>query len=234
MGSRSLLIVFTILFTMLSRAVNAEGIIDPKEGWDELWSELMMDITLIGVLFGAITIYLLIKYKRRHPDDVGKGASLSSLAAFGWVVIPMFVFMADDIYLGAKNFELFNRLRSVPSNAYVVEVEAGMWSWEFKYPEGITTTNELRVAAGRPVHIKLTSRDVVHSFFIPDFRTKWDAVPGKKNYLWFYPKKAGEHVITCTEYCGTMHSSMYGRLIAMPEADFNKWIEENKPKGGTT
>jgi len=201
--------------------------------WHELWHEMMVDITVIGISFAAIAIYLLIVYRRRRPTDAGKAKALSPIAAFGWVLIPIFLFMADDIYLAAKNFELWGKYRTVPKNSYVVEATGFMWGWRFKYPEGMETTNELRVAAGRPVHVKLTSSDVVHSFFMPDFKTKWDAVPGKENYLWFNPKVAGKHLITCTEFCGALHSAMYGYVISMPAPEFKKWVDENRPKGGS-
>lgn len=217
-----------VLFLQFSTVVYAEVISDPAEGWEELWSEMLIDITAIGVVFALIAAFLLFTYRRQRPGESGKGTALSPLAAFGWVVIPLFVFMADDIYLAAENFEHWAVIRNVPKNALVVEVEGYMWAWDFKYPEGIKTTNELRVPAGKPIHLKLTSRDVIHSLFLPDFRTKWDAVPGRENYLWFHPKKPGEHVLTCTEFCGMLHSSMSGKVIVMPEAEFNKWVEEKK------
>jgi len=74
----------------------------------------------------------------------------------------------------------------------------------------------------------MTSRDVVHSFFLPDFKVKEDLMPGRVTYLWFYPKEPGEHLITCAEYCGVIHSSMMGTVIAMPQDEFNKWIEAEK------
>lgn len=201
---------------------------DITAGWHELWHEVIWDITIIGVMFAAITLYLLIRYRRSRAQKNGAGKELTPLAAVGWVLIPVFIFMADDIYLAARNYELWNQYREVPANSYVVDVEGGMWSWDFKHPDGFTDTNELRVAAGRPVHIKLTSRDVVHSFFIPDYKVKWDAVPGKTNYLWFNPKEPGEHVVTCTEFCGAMHSSMFGKIIVMPPDEFEKWLEAKR------
>lgn len=222
-----------ISFTgVLQRGSALAAIADPKEGWHELWQDLLIDITFIGVVFAAITLYFLVKYRRRHPDEEGSGSKLSVFAIFGWVLIPAFVFMADDIFLAAKNFTLWNEYRRVPAGAYVVEVEAYMWGWDFKYAEGVTATNELRVAVGRPVKVRLNSRDVVHSFFIPDYKVKWDTMPGRETYLWFYPDKVGEHVITCAEYCGMLHSGMHGKLIVMPEDEFLKWLKDNKNKGG--
>ncbi len=235
MKRKSFFIITGILLAMFFRFAGigyAEGIPDLRAGWDELWLELMIDIVGIGVVFAAVTLYLLIRYRKKQPGEEGHGPKLSPLAAFGWVVIPLFIFMADDIFLAAKNFSLWNQYRNVPANAMVIDVEGFMWGWDFKYPEGITTTNELRVPVGKPVKLNLTSRDVIHSFFIPDFRQKWDTVKGRQNYLWFSAKTVGEHVVTCTEFCGVLHSNMYGKIIVMPENEYNKWVEDNKPKGG--
>lgn len=235
MNLKSFFIIAGILSVLVFRFATsgyAEGIPDLRASWDELWREMMIDIVGIGIVVLAVAVYLLIKYRRRSPNEEGSAKKLSPLAAFGWVVIPLFIFMADDIFLAAKNFTLWNQYRNVPANAMVIDVEGFMWGWDFKYPEGINTTNELRVPAGRPVKLNLTSRDVIHSFFIPDFRQKWDAVKGRQNYLWFSAKTVGEHVITCTEFCGVLHSSMHGKIIVMPENEYNKWVEDNKPKGG--
>ncbi|MBI5885626.1 MAG: cytochrome c oxidase subunit II [Deltaproteobacteria bacterium] len=214
---------------VLSAASRAEARSpDITAGWHELWREVIWDISIIGALFAAITLYLLVRYRRSRAQKNGTGNPLTPLAAIGWVLIPVFVFLADDIFLAAKNYDLWNQYRAVPENAYVVDVEAGMWSWDFRHPDGFIETNELRVAVGRPVHIRLTSRDVVHSFFIPDYKVKWDAVPGKTNYLWFNPVEPGEHVVTCTEFCGTLHSSMFGKVIVMPQAEFDTWLEAKR------
>lgn len=201
---------------------------DPVASWDKLWHELMIDISVIGLIFAAITVYLLIRYRRKGQHEEGKGTILKPLAAVGWVLVPSFIFMSDDIFLAAKNFELWNNMRTVPAGAYELEVKGFMWGWDVTYPEGVTTTNEMRVPAGRPIKVRLTSRDVLHSFYIPDYRVKWDLVPGMETYLWFYPKEAGEHVMTCAEFCGPLHSSMHGKVIVMPEEEFNKWLSGSK------
>jgi len=209
----------------------AEGAAAPDlaAGWDELWHELMIDIWVIGIIFALITLYLLVKYRRRRHDEEGKAPRLSKLASFGWVFVPAFLFMADDIFLAAKNFELWNKMREVPEGAYEVKVEGFMWGFDITHPGGATATNELRVPEGTPVKASLSSRDVVHSFFLPDYRVKWDMVPGMGTYLWFNSGSPGEHVMTCAEYCGTLHSGMFGKVIVMPRAEFDKWVEENTP-----
>lgn len=216
----------SLLFTFLSSITYAETTL--QEGWDELWRELMIDVGVIGVIFAIVTLYLMIRYRRKRPDETGSAPKLSPIAAFGWVLIPLFVFMADDIYMGLKNWNLWNEYRDVPQDAYSVDVTAFLWGFEIKYPEGVTTQNELRVPVGKPIHVKLTSRDTIHTFFLPDFRVKWDALPGRVQSLWFRPTKVGEHVFTCTEYCGLLHSRMFGKLIVMEEDEFSRWLAENK------
>lgn len=220
--------LFSMLSILLASTVYAENTLHEK--WDELWRDLVIDITVLGVIFAVVTIYLLVKYRRKSPDEQGSASNLKPLAAFGWVLIPAFIFMADDIFMGLKNWGLWTTYRDVPQNAYQVDVTSFMWGYEVKYPEGAASMNELRVPVGKPIHVRLASRDVIHTFFAPDFRVKWDALPGRVQSLWFKPDKTGEHVFTCTEFCGILHSGMYGKIIVMNEADFSKWLADNKPK----
>lgn len=205
---------------------------DNVAGWDHLWNEMMTDIIIIGVVFAAIILYFMFRYRRSRPEQEGEGSKirLSAAAAIGWAIIPAFLFMADDFYLAAKGWALYNDFRTVPENAYEIKLESSMWNWSFAYPEGVSTMNELRVPVGTPVLVRMISKDVVHSMFLPDFRVKEDSMPGRVTYLWFYPKTAGEHVITCAEFCGFNHNAMKGKLIAMPKEEFTKWIEEEKQK----
>ena len=221
-------------FAYVERSAPGE-IPDLPGGWDHLFNEMLIDITIIGIIFTVITVYLLIRYRRRHPGQEGNPPKLTTAAAIGWAIIPAFIFMADDFYLAAEGWTLFNEYRRVPENAYEVKVEGSMWSWHFIYPEGVESFGELRVPAGTPVVVRMISKDVVHSFFIPDFRVKQDMMPGRMTYLWFYPKAPGEHLITCAEYCGLMHSGMKGMIKVVSQDEFKSWIEaETEKKNGNT
>ena len=151
----------------------------------------------------------------------------------GWALIPVFVFMADDLYLALRGWDLFNDYRTVPAERLEIRLESRMWNWFFTYPNGVQTVDELRVPAGKPVLVTMKSADTVHSLFIPDFRVKEDSMPGRITYLWFYPKKAGEHVFTCAEYCGLLHSRMKGKLIVMDEDEFSVWLEKENSQEGS-
>ncbi len=225
----SLLMFFVLAGT--SFASSEEGhdlassdIPDSVEGFKHLWREVMIDITVIGVFFALVTVYFLITYRRKRPGQEGRPVKLSRAAVFGWAIIPVFVFMADDLYLGAQGWSLWNSYRTPPESSYEIQLQSSMWSWKFTYPGGVESYNEMRVPAGKPILVRMTSSDTIHSLFIPDFKVKEDSMPGRITYLWFYPKETGEHLITCAEYCGMMHSSMAGKIIAMEQDKFDSWL----------
>ena len=224
----TILSLFTAPFA--AHAFSVQEINDPAPGFDRLWNEVMIDITILGVIFALVTAYFLVRYRRRTPDQEGSPPKLTPAMALGWAIIPAFIFMADDFFLAAKGWQLWNAYRDVPADRLEVKLETYSWGYDYTYPNGVENQDELRVPAGKPVLLRMTSRDVVHSHFIPDFRVKEDAMPGRVTYLWFYPKEPGEHIVTCAEYCGVMHSYMAGRVIVMPPDEFDRWYEQEGAK----
>jgi len=203
---------------------------DPAPGWDRLWHTVIVDISIIGVVFALAMAYFLVRYRKRAAGEVGSAPALSAASMVGWAVIPLFVFLADDLYLAANGWMLWNDYRDVPAERMEVRLESGMYSWDYTYANGVKTQNELRVPVGKPVLLRMTSRDTIHSHFIPDFRVKEDSMPGRMTYLWFVAPAPGAHVVTCAEYCGVMHSYMAGRIVAMPEAEFKTWLDGEAAK----
>ncbi len=211
-------------------AYAAAQIRDPAAGWDRLWFEVLVDISVLGIAFALVTAWFVLRYRRRTPDETGRAGKLTAAAAVGWMVIPMFVFMADDFFLAANGWQLWNTYRQPPADRIEIKLESGMYSWDYTYPNGVQVQNELKVPAGKPVLLRMTSRDTIHSHFIPDFRVKEDSMPGRITYLWFYPKEPGEHLVTCAEYCGIMHSYMVGKIIVVPQAEFAAWYAREEKK----
>lgn len=203
----------------------AGAINDPAAGWDRLWREVIIDISAIGIVFALLAAYFIVRYRRRSPEQVGSGPRLSPAAAVAWTVIPVFVFLADDFFVAANGWQLWNTYREVPAGRMEIQLESGMYSWDYTYPNGVRVQNELKVPAGTPIMLRMTSRDTLHSHFIPDFRVKEDSMPGRITYLWFYPREPGEHLVTCAAYCGVMHSYMTGRIIVLPAEEFKAWYE---------
>ena len=204
---------------------------DPAVEWDHLWREVIIDITIIGVVFALITAWLLWRYRRRPGNETGHAPKLSAAAAVAWVVIPTFVFLADDLYIAANGWQLWNVYREVPADRLEISLETGMYSFDYTYPNGLRTQNELKVPAGKPVLLRMTSRDTLHNHFIPDFRVKEDSMPGRITYLWFLPKEAGkQHVVSCAAYCGVMHSYMAGKIVVLSPEDYKAWYDKEGAK----
>jgi cytochrome c oxidase subunit 2 len=109
------------------------------------------------------------------------------------------------------------------AGAMDVYVTGKQWMWKFAYPEGRASAGVLYVPAGRPVRLLLTSRDVIHSFYVPAFRIKQDAVPGRYTSIWFQVKAPGAYRIFCAELCGVGHSRMWGKVVALAPGDFDRW-----------
>lgn len=196
---------------MFESASNMSGKVD----------EVFLYITALSVAFlvfiTAVMIYFVIKYNRKDnpkPQDI-EGHFLLEMT---WTGVPLVLFLSM-FYFGWTNYRY---MRQVPRDAMVVKVIARQWAWAFVYPNG-KQTNELYLALDRPVKIELESTDVVHGFFIPAFRVKQDAVPGKKNYTWFAPTALGSYDIQCTVICGVSHTYMLSKARVLPEADFKEW-----------
>lgn len=211
----------------------APAIKNPAAGWDRLWHEVLIDITVIGVIFALVMMVFLIRYRRKPGDpETGSAPRLSPAAAVAWVVIPVFVFLSDDLYIAANGWALWNNFRDVPADRMEVQLESGMYSWDYTYPNGVRAQNELRVPAGKAVMLRMTSRDTLHSHWIPDFRVKEDSMPGRITYLWFYPEKPGEHIVTCGAYCGVMHSYMASKIVVLPADEFKTWLDQEAARQG--
>jgi len=196
----------------------------PHAHYDEVLHEVFVDLTVIGVIFSIVAIYFLIAYRRKSKDDVGKGPKLSMQAKLGWLLIPSALFVADDIFLFAKAWDLHDNYRNVPENAYEIRTTGSLWSWTYEYPNGVTTNNELIVPIGQPVLLRMTSTDVVHSHYLNKYRVTEDVMPGRITYQWFMPDELGESVVTCREYCGMLHSGMYGVVKVLPKEEFDTWL----------
>jgi len=224
--------ILTALYAMgavlllASPALAAAGDIpDNRAGWDHLWFELLVDISIIGVVFFVAAVYMLIKYKATSPDQVGSGPKLTTANAIGWALIPAAIFMADDFYLSAKGWTLWEHQRNVPEGAMEIKVTGNQWFWEFEYDDG-TETEELKVPVGTPVVLRMTSNDVIHSFGLPYYRVTEDVMPGRITYIWFNPVEAVQTVVTCREFCGTNHAEMYTAVEALPQEEFDAWLKE--------
>ena len=166
-------------------------------------------------------IYFVWRYDaKRHPVavEIPGNVWLELL----WTIVPGLIALSM-FYVG---WQSYISLRTVPSGAIPVKVEAQMFSWEFEYPGEKISKEELVVPVGKPIKIELTSKDVVHSLFIPAFRIKIDATPRMTTYAWFQPEKIGNYDIFCAEFCGNGHADMRAVLRVVSEEDYQAWVKK--------
>lgn len=180
-------------------------------------------VILLGVM--AVMIFFVIKYNHKR-NPVGKDIEGNFWLEFTWITIPTLLALSM-FYVGFSSFKL---LRKIPPNSMEIGVKGQMWKWTFTY-QNKKTADTLYVPLNEPVKLNLSSIDVTHSFYIPAYRIKEDAVPGKETYLAFTPDKLGSFQVECAEYCGMKHSYMLTSVKVVPEDDFNAWL--NSPSSDT-
>src|SRR5215813_5344916 len=172
------------------------------------------------VLIGVAALYFLIKYRRRSKGEVPEQIEGHLKLEIAWTVIPFLISM----FIFAWGAKLYYQMYTAPADALEIFITGKQWMWRAQHPDGQREINELHVPLGRRVKLTMTSEDVIHSYFIPAFRTKTDVVPGRYTMSWFTPTKAGTYHLFCAEYCGTQHSGMIGRVVVMDPVDYQNWL----------
>ena len=199
----------------MAGASSYSGLVD-QAFWFILGASVIM---LLGITLTMI--YFMVKYRRsRNPNPAQiEGSKRLELL---WTILPTILVMVM-FYYGWAGFKV---MRNTPDGAYEIIVNARMWSWSFEYPNGVQSS-ELYVPTGQPISLKLRSADVIHSFFVPEFRLKEDCMPGRENHAWFSTTRDGDFTIFCAEYCGELHSQMLSKVVSLPQTEFNDWLVAN-------
>lgn len=173
-------------------------------------------ILIVGIV--GTMIYFVFKYSKQK-NKKAKQIEGNTLLETIWIAIPLILVLTMFYY----GYVVFLESREIPPNSYEIKVEARMWAWKFTYPNG-KVSDTLFVPLNKPIKFTISSIDVVHSFYIPSFRIKEDAVPGKTNYMVIEPRQVGAYDVACAEYCGLNHSLMYTKMYVVPENDLNNWL----------
>jgi cytochrome c oxidase subunit 2 len=187
---------------------------------DQLYIFLVSISGFMTLLIFAFIAFFSVKYRRRSEDERPRATKSYISLEILWSVIPFGIFMMMFVW-GAR---LYFLNAQVPKNAMQVYVVGKQWMWKIQHPEGPREIDELHVPVNRPVQLIISSQDVIHSFYMPAFRIKRDAVPGTYTTAWFQATKTGEYHLFCAEYCGTDHSRMRGRIVVMEDADYQQWL----------
>jgi len=184
-----------------------------------LYFLLVVAVFFTLLIFGAI-FYFAVRYRRRSEQELPHVAHGGMALEILWTVIPFGLTMVMFTWGAA----IFFRQSRPPDDALNIDVVGKQWMWKLQHMEGQREINELHIPLGRPIKLTMTSEDVIHSFFIPAFRTKQDVVPGRYSTTWFQPTKAGRYHLFCAEYCGTRHSGMIGWIYVMEPRDYEDWL----------
>lgn len=180
------------------------------------WASLVI---FVGVVVAMI--YLAYTYRRESHADRAEVVEENKWVELSWIIAPTILVLIVFVW----GFRAFVEVGVAPPDSYEIRVTGQQWLWEFEYPDGTTTTNELHVPVDRPVKLTMSSEDVIHSFFVPAFRVKYDVLPNRYTSVWFEATKEGTYKALCTEYCGTQHSTMLANVTVESQDAFENWLQ---------
>lgn len=183
------------------------------------WFITLASLVLMAFVVAAMG-YFMVKYRRRSHADRPAIVHENKLLEASWVVIPTILTLIVFFW----GFRAYVATSIAPADSYEINVKGQKWFWTFEYPNGTITQNEIVVPAGQPVRLLMTSQDVLHSFYVPEFRIKHDVLPNRYTYVWFEAPREGVYQVVCTEYCGTGHSDMGAKIRVVGRGEFYEFL----------
>ena len=190
------------------------------------------------LLTEGLIVYFLIRYRRRE----GRRAAYvhgNTLKQAAWILVPGLIVLLLDLWIDFRGAEVWAKIKGrMPPSDLRIQVTAKQFNWEILYPgpdgkfgtaDDLQLENEMHVPVNKVVRVTLKSKDVIHSFFLPNLRLKQDAVPGREIEGWFQATKPGRYEMPCAELCGFGHSGMNGWLHVHPADEYQKWVKEHWP-----
>ena len=196
---------------------------------DTLYDVLLICSVPIFVLVMTIAIYSVVRF-RAKPGDMGDGPPIHGNTRLEviWVTIPFIMVSALAIY----GWITLDDIEAKQKNEMVVNVTGQQFTWTFRYPEEKLDSKELYLPVDRPVEFRIKTKDVLHSFWVPQFRLKSDAVPGLTTKIRLTPDKVGDYEVVCAELCGLGHSTMRQFVHVLPRGEFDSWVSKQKQAAG--
>jgi cytochrome c oxidase subunit II len=206
-----------------------EGASGASDQIDTVYDVLLVCSVPVFVLVMTIAIYSVVRF-RAKPGDMGDGPPIhgNTRLEVVWVTIPFIMVTALAIY----GWIVLDDIEAKQANQMVVNVTGQQFTWTFEYPSEELKTKELALPVDRPVEFKIRSRDVIHSFWVPEFRLKSDAVPGLTTTIRLTPDNEGNYRVVCAELCGIGHAAMRQFVRVLPTSEFDSWVERQKEAAG--
>ena len=190
------------------------------DGIDRLYLVLSGITAFFTVLIFSIIFVFMVKYRRRSDDEKTVETHTPLIVELTWTIIPSLICAVLFVWSAA----LYVQNGRPPASSTEIFVIGKQWMWHLQHAEGPREINELHVPVGVPVKLTITSQDVIHDFYIPAFRVKKDALPGRYTSLWFQATETGAFHLFCAQYCGTNHSEMIGWVYVMTPSDYAAWL----------
>lgn len=188
---------------------------------DSLFLFLVALSAFFFLLIAGLTAVFVVRYRRGSRARRGLAPTHNTALELTWSLVPLALLIVIFFW----GFHGYISAAVPPADALEIKVVAKKWLWQFEYPSGLRTVNEIRVPLGRPVRLVMISEDVIHSFYVPSFRIKQDVLPSRYTQLWFEATQPGVHRILCTEYCGRGHSDMLGVIQVVSDEEYRAWLE---------
>ncbi|HKF81077.1 MAG TPA: cytochrome c oxidase subunit II [Thermoleophilaceae bacterium] len=227
-GVVAAIIVTTITLLMDWFPTNAAG---AASKIDTLYDVLLIASVPIFVLVMTVAVYSVWRFRAR-PGDTRDGAPIhgNTRLEIIWVTVPFMLVTGLAIY----GWVVLNDIEAKQPNELQVKVTGQQFTWSFEYPKEKVKSSQLMLPVDRPVHFRINTKDVVHSFWVPQFRLKSDAVPGITTRIRVTPDKVGTFEVVCAELCGIGHATMRNRVRVLPRRQFDAWLARQKggPAGG--
>jgi cytochrome c oxidase subunit II len=191
---------------------------------DVYWFVTIICVAIFALVAG-VSVYAIWKF-RAAPDDEEDGSPIHGHTGLEvvWTAVPAALVTAISIYSGV----VLVQVERIPAEHRVIEVTAQQFAWSFTYPEAKVTSGRLALPINQPVELKLTAKDVIHSFWVPEWRMKKDAVPGIETDVIVTPTKLGTFTVICTELCGLGHAAMRAQALVLTQAGFERWLNKEK------
>lgn len=196
---------------------------------DDLYDVLLICSVPVFVLVMTITIYSVVRFHAK-PGDLGDGAPIhgNTRLEIIWVTIPFIMVTALAIY----GWIILEDIEAKQKDEMVVRVTGQQFTWTFEYPSEKVNSPELVLPVNRPIEFKIKTKDVIHSFWVPQFRLKSDAVPGLTTAIRLTPNKVGRYEVVCAELCGIGHSTMRQFVRVLPASEFDSWVSKQREAAG--
>ena len=206
-----------------------EGAAGSSDQIDTLYDVLLVCSVPVFVLVMTIAIYSVVRF-RAKPGDMGDGPPIHGNTRLEviWVTVPFIMVTALAIY----GWVVLDDIEAKERGAMRVDVTGQQFTWTFAYPSEDLRTRELVLPVDRPVEFKIRTNDVIHSFWVPQFRLKSDAVPGLTTELRLTPNEEGRYEVVCAELCGLGHATMRQFVRVVPQEEFESWVSRQRQAAG--